>query len=32
MRTNKIKNEINDIKKWEEEIQRKELNYETNNY
>ena len=32
MKTNKIKNEINDIKKWEEEIQRKEPNYETNNY
>ena len=32
MKTNKIKNEINDIKKSEEEIQRKELNYETNNY
>ena len=29
MRTNEIKNEINDIKKWENKIDRKYLKYET---
>ena len=28
MRTNEIKNETNDIKKWESEINRKDLQYE----
>ena len=32
MRTNKIKNEINEIKKWEEKIKRKDLKYETKTY
>ena len=31
-RTNKSKNEINDIKKCENEIKRKHLEYETNRY
>ena len=31
MRTNEIKNEIDQIKKWEETIKRKDLKYETNN-
>ena len=30
MRTNEIKNEIDDIKKWEEKIIRKNLKYKTN--
>ena len=30
MRTNEIKNEIDEIKKWEDKIKRKELKYETN--
>ena len=29
MRTNEIKNEIDEIKKWEEKIKRKDLKYET---
>ena len=29
MRTNEIKNEINEIKKWEKKIKRKDLKYET---
>ena len=29
IRTNEIKNEINDIKKWESKINRKYLKYET---
>ena len=32
MRTNKIKNEIDEIKKWEEKIKRKDLKYETKKY
>ena len=32
MRTNEIKNEIDEIKKWEEEIKRKDLKYVTNKY
>ena len=28
MRTNEIKNEIDEIKKWEEKIKRKDLKYE----
>ena len=32
MRTDEIKNEINDIKKWENKIKRKDLKYETNRY
>ena len=32
MRTNEIKNEIEDIKKWEEKINRKDLKYKTNKY
>ena len=32
MRTNEIKNEINDMKKWENKIKRKDLKYETNWY
>ena len=32
MRTNETKNEINDIKKWESKIKRKDLKYETKNY
>ena len=31
MRTNKIKNEINDIKKWESKINQKDLKCETKN-
>ena len=30
MRTNEIKNEIYEIKNWEEKIKRKDLKYETN--
>ena len=29
MRNNEIKNEIDEIRKWEEEIKRKDLQYET---
>ena len=32
MRTNAIKNEIDEIKKWEEIIKRKDLKHETNKY
>ena len=32
MRTNEIKTVINDIKKWESKIKRKDLKYETKNY
>ena len=32
MRTNEIKTVINDIKKWESKIRRKDLKYETKNY
>ena len=32
MRTDEIKNEINDIKKWENKIKQKDLKYETNRY
>ena len=32
MRTDEIKNKINDIKKWEKKIKRKDLKYETNRY
>ena len=32
MRANEIKNEIDDIKKWEENIERKDLKYETNKH
>ena len=32
MRTNKIKNEIDEIKKWEEKIRRKDLVYIANKY
>ena len=32
MRTNKIKNEIYEIKKWEEKTKRKYLKYETKKY
>ena len=32
MRNNEIKNEIDEIKKWEEEIKRKDLQYETKKY
>ena len=32
MRTNEIKNEINDMKKWENKIKRKDLKSETNWY
>ena len=31
MRTNKIKNEIDEIQKWEEKSKRKDLKYETKN-
>ena len=31
-RANEIKNEIDEIKKWEEIIKRKDLKYETNKY
>ena len=32
MRANEVKNEIDEIKKWEEIIERKDLKYETNRY
>ena len=32
MSTNEIKNEINETKKWEEKIKRKDLTYETSKY
>ena len=32
MRADEIKNEINDIKKWENKIKRKDLKYKTNRY
>ena len=32
MRTDEIKNEIDEIKKWEEKIERKDLKYKTNIY
>ena len=32
MRTDEIKNEIDEIKKWEEKIERKDLKYKTNKY
>ena len=32
MRTNEIKNEIDEIKKWEDKIKRKNLKYETSKY
>ena len=32
MRTNEIKNEIDEIKKWEEKIKRKDLIYKANKY
>ena len=32
MRTDNIKNELYDIKKWEEKIKRKDLIYKTNNH
>ena len=32
MRTNKIKNKIHEIRKWEEKIERKSLKYKTNKY
>ena len=32
MRTNDIKNEIDEIKTWEEKIKRKDLKYETKKY
>ena len=32
MRNNEIKNEIVEIRKWEEENKRKDLKYKTNNY
>ena len=32
MRTNEIKNEINEIKKWEEKFRRKDLVYKANKY
>ena len=32
MRTNKIKNKIDEIRKWEEKIERKSLKYKTNKY
>ena len=32
MRTNEIKNKINDIKKWQSKIKRKDLKYEAKNY
>ena len=31
-RTNEIKNKIDEIKKWEEKIKRKDLKYEKNTY
>ena len=32
MRTDEIKNEIDEIRKWEENIEPKELKYKTNKY
>ena len=32
MRTNKLKNEIYEVKNWEEKIKRKDLKYKTTNY
>ena len=32
MRTNKLKNEIYEVKNWEEKIKRKNLKYKTTNY
>ena len=32
MRTDEIKNEIDDIRKWEEKIKQKDLNYKTNEH
>ena len=32
MRTDEIKNEIDEIRNWEEKIERKDLKFETNNY
>ena len=32
MRTNEIENEIDEIKKWEEKIKRKDLKYEPEKY
>ena len=32
MRTNKIKNEIYEIKKWEEKLKREDLLYKANKY
>ena len=32
MRTNEIKNEMYEIKKWEEKIKREDLKYKTKNY
>ena len=32
MRTNKTKNEINDVKKWKSKIKREDLQYETKSY
>ena len=32
MRTNEIKNEMGEIKKWEDKIKRQDLKYETNKY
>ena len=32
MRTNEIKNEIYEIKKWEEKVKREDLKYKTKNY
>ena len=32
MRTKEIRNEIDEIKKWEDKIKQKDLKYETNKY
>ena len=32
MRTNEIKNEIDEIRKWDQKIKRKDLKYRTNKY
>ena len=32
MRTNEIKNQINEIKQWEEKIKREDLRFKTKNY
>ena len=32
MRTNEIKNQINEIKQWEEKIKRDDLKFKTKNY